>query len=233
MTVASTASAFDTTLANLGIKRSSTSATVASSSSSNTTLGQADFLKLMTAQMQNQDPFNPVDNTQMVAQMAQFSSLAGISEMSSKLTTIADTIGRTSVADASSYIGKTVLTAGDTAYGRTAGGIAGAVELAGAASDVKVTIESESGEVLKQFSLGSQPQGTVAYDWDGTNAAGEAAGSGPFKVSVTAQNKGATVGATGLVWAPVQSVSVPASGSPTLNVAGLGTVLVSAVRQIG
>ena len=96
-----------------------------------------------------------------------------------------------------------------------------------------MTIESESGEVLKQFTLGAQPKGTVAYDWDGTTNTGEAAGSGPFKVSVTAQDKGATVGATGLVWAPVQSVSVPASGSPILNVAGLGTVPVSAVRQIG
>ena len=233
MTVASTASAFDTTLANLGIKRSSTSATVASASSSNTTLGQSDFLKLMTAQMQNQDPFNPVDNTQMVAQMAQFSSLAGISEMSTTLKAIAEKLGATSASDAMAYIGKTVLTAGDTAYGRTTGGIAGAVELDAAASDVNVTISDASGRILHSASLGAQQAGTVAYDWDGTTNTGEAAGSGPFKVSVTAQDKGATVGATGLVWAPVQSVSVPASGSPILNVAGLGTVPVSAVRQIG
>ena len=236
MTAASTSTAFDSTLANLGIKRSSTSATVASSAS--TTLGQADFLKLMTAQMKNQDPFDPVDNTQMVAQMAQFSSLAGISEMSGTLKGISDKLGATSVADASSYIGKTVLTAGNTAYGRSnsdgsGGGIAGAVELAGAASEVKVTIESANGEVLNQLSLGSQPAGTIAYDWDGKTAAGADAGAGPFTVTVTAQNKGAAIGATGLVWAPVQSVSVPTKGSPTLNVAGLGTVSTSAIRQIG
>ena len=53
-------------------------------------LGQSDFLKLLTVQMQQQDPFNPVDNTQMLAQMAQFSSLAGISEMGGTLTSIAD-----------------------------------------------------------------------------------------------------------------------------------------------
>jgi flagellar basal-body rod modification protein FlgD len=229
MTVAT--SSFDTTLSTLGIKRSSTSATPASSAS--TTLGQADFLKLMTAQMKNQDPFDPVDNTQMVAQMAQFSSLAGISEMGATLKGIADKLGATSVADASSYIGKTVLTAGDTAYGRSAGGIAGAVELGGAASDVLVTIESESGQVLRQLSLGAQPKGTATYDWDGRTAGGEDVGAGPFTVTVTAQNNGAAVAATGLVWAPVQSVSVPASGAPTLNVAGLGAVPVTAVRQIG
>ena len=225
------ATSFDSTLANLGIKRTSTSTPVASAGS--TTLGQNDFLKLMTAQMKNQDPFDPVDNTQMVAQMAQFSSLAGISEMSATLKGISDKLGSTSVADASSYIGRTVLTKGDLAYGRTDGGIAGAVELSGKASDVRVTIESQSGEVLKQIALGAQPNGTVAYDWDGLNAAGEDAGSGPFTVTVTAQNKGATVAATSLVWAPVQSVSVPASGSPVLNVAGVGTIPVTAVRQIG
>ena len=85
-----TTSAFDTTLNNLGITRTSSSATVQKSAS--TTLGQADFLKLMTAQMQNQDPFNPTDNTQMVAQMAQFSSLAGINDTNPVLAEISKQI---------------------------------------------------------------------------------------------------------------------------------------------
>jgi flagellar basal-body rod modification protein FlgD len=58
--------------------------------SGNQTLGQEDFLRLMTAQLQAQDPFKPLDNTQMVAQMAQFSSLAGISEVNQSLKAIAD-----------------------------------------------------------------------------------------------------------------------------------------------
>lgn len=53
-------------------------------------LGQTDFLKLLTVQMQQQDPFNPVDNKEMLAQMAQFSSLAGISEMGATLKQIAE-----------------------------------------------------------------------------------------------------------------------------------------------
>src|SRR3982751_3605396 len=119
-------STFDTTLANLGIKRAGSAAQPNVSTAASPTLGQADFLKLMTAQLQNQDPFNPVDNTQMVAQMAQFSSLSGITEMSSTLKTIAAKLTGTSANDALAYVGKTVLTAGDTAFGRTSGGIAGA-----------------------------------------------------------------------------------------------------------
>lgn len=57
---------------------------------SGTQLGQSDFLRLMTAQLSQQDPFNPVDNQQMVAQMAQFSSLAGVSETNTTLQQISD-----------------------------------------------------------------------------------------------------------------------------------------------
>lgn len=49
------------------------------------TLGQADFLRLLTVQIQQQDPFDPVDNKEMLAQMAQFSSLAGINDVNSTL----------------------------------------------------------------------------------------------------------------------------------------------------
>jgi flagellar basal-body rod modification protein FlgD len=210
---------FDSTLASLGINRTTTSTATTANSSGSTTLGQADFLKLMTAQLNNQDPFSPVDNTQMVAQMAQISTSSGISDMSTS--------------DALSYVGKTVLTQGDVAYGRTSGGIAGAVELDGAASNVNVTISDQSGNVLKTLALGAQPQGTVSYDWDGTTNAGTAAGSGPFKVSVSAQNAGTTVTSRGLVWAPVEAVSMPSSGSPTLSVSGIGSVAISDVRQIG
>ncbi|WP_370221033.1 flagellar hook assembly protein FlgD [Qipengyuania sp.] len=53
-------------------------------------LGQGDFLKLLTVQMQQQDPFDPVDNKEMLAQMAQFSSLAGVAETNASLERIAD-----------------------------------------------------------------------------------------------------------------------------------------------
>ena len=225
------ASSFDSTLSNLGITRATT-ATTTTAASNSSTLNQSDFLKLMTAQMQNQDPFNPVDNTQMVAQMAQFSSLAGISEMSTTMKSIADKLNVTSASDAMAYVGKTVLTAGDTAYGRTSGGVAGGIELGGDATAVNVTITDANGGVLKTMALGSAPKGTVNYDWDGKTATGEDAGTGPFKVIVNAQNNGTTVASTNLVWAPVQSVSTT-TGAAILTLPGLGEVPVTAVRQIG
>ena len=228
-----TSTSFNDTLTNLGIKTSATTGTKANPNLGKTSLDQSDFLKLMTAQMNNQDPFNPVDNTQMVAQMAQFSQVAGISSMNSTLQAIATKLNATTAADALSYVGKTVLTAGNTAYPRTAGGIAGAVELDGAATSVKVTISDAQGSVLKSLDLGAQSAGTINYDWDGKTDGGEAAGAGPYKVSVVAQKDGAAITSRGLVWAPVETVSAPASGSPVLSVTGLGSVKISDIRQIG
>jgi len=226
------ASAFDTTLTNLGINRSTTSA-AASAVKTSSGLGTSDFLKLLTAQLQNQDPFSPTDNSQMVAQLAQITSTSGISDINTTLKAIQDKLGATSTTDALAYVGRTVLTQGSTAYGRTAGGLAGAVELDGDATDVSVSIQDANGIVLNTLQLGAQKAGTVSYDWDGKTAAGADAGPGPFKVSVSAANAGNSVTSRGLVWAPVAAVSVPASGSPLLTVPGLGQVPVTAVRQVG
>ena len=221
---------FASTVQSLGI---GTTRTPPVSAANSTALGQNDFLKLMTAQLNNQDPFAPVDNTQMVAQMAQFSSLAGISEMSTTLKAISTKLGATTTADATAYLGKTVLTEGDTAYGRSAGGIAGAVELDANATKATVTIASRDGQILKTIQLGARKAGTATFDWDGKTDAGEDAGSGPFKVGVAAQDSGKSIASRALVWAPVQSVSLPANGPAVLTLPGIGPVPVTAVRQIG
>ncbi|MBB4152317.1 flagellar basal-body rod modification protein FlgD [Sphingomonas jinjuensis] len=227
-------SSFDQTLSSLGIKRSGATGTTpkVSTSGTKTTLDQSDFLALMTAQMKNQDPFNPVDNTQMVAQMAQFSSTAGISQMNATLTGIASKLNAASASDAMGYVGKAVLTAGDTAYERTSGGITGAIELDTDATDVNVSITDANGNVVKNIQLGKQSAGSATFDWDGKDDAGNKVEGGPYKVSVDAANLSKVVPARTLVWAPVESAALPASGEPTLKVTGVGTVKTSAVRGV-
>ena len=225
-------SAFDTTLSNLGIARTGTGPTVTTAAASQS-LGQQDFLKLMTAQLKNQDPFAPVDNTQMVAQLAQISSTSGIAEMGTTLKAIQEKLGATTSSDALAYVGRTVLTEGSTAYGRAAGGLAGAVELDKDATDVTMSIKDANGQTLQTLSLGAQKAGTATYDWDGKTAGGAEAGTGPFTVAVNAANGGESVTARNLVWAPVAAVSLPASGTPMLTLPGIGQVAASAVRQVG
>ncbi|MDG5488977.1 flagellar hook assembly protein FlgD [Sphingomonas sp. BGYR3] len=227
------ASAFDTTLDGLGIKRSDTSSAAMANATGKSSLGQQDFLSLMTAQLRNQDPFEPVDNTQMVAQMAQFSSLAGQQEMNSTLKAIADKLGATSPAEALSWVGRTVLTEGSTAYARDIGGIEAGIELDKDATGVTVTIGDADGNPVRTIEMGKQAAGTVMFDWDGTLANGEPAGTGPYTLSVEARGASGAVPARALVWAPVTSVSLPATGGPVLNLPGIGQVSASAVRRIG
>lgn len=227
---------FDSTLQTLGIKRYGASTSSGATDTSNlgkTEMDQSDFLTLMTAQLKNQDPFEPVDNTQMVAQMAQFSSLSGITEMNTTLKAIADKLSGTSLGDALGYVGKTVLTEGSTAWPRTSGGIAGAVALAGNATDVSVTISDPDGKTLKTLVLGAQDKGAVAFDWDGTTDSGDPAGGGPFTVQVAARNADGAVSAAPLVWAPVSTVSLGTDGEPVLTLPGIGQVPLSAVWQVG
>lgn len=222
---------FDTTLAGLGISRPS--AVPPTNAKGSASLGQADFLALMTAQLKNQDPFDPVDNTQMVAQMAQFSSLAGITEMSGTLKAIADKLGAVSATDAMAYVGRAVLVEGEAGYPMASGVMAGTIELDADATDVDVRISGPNGELLKTVQLGARPAGSFDYEWDGVTDAGEPAGAGPFTVRVTARDGGETVAARSLVWAPVSSVALNAGGTPILTIPGIGQVPATAVRKVG
>lgn len=229
------ATSFNSTLANLGIGRSGTTPTSAAASAAGATqMSQGDFLKLMTEQLKNQDPFAPVDNTQMVAQMAQFSSLAGITQMNTTLQAISDRLGGTTTSDMMSWVGRNVLTQGNTAYPRTDGGLSGQIDLGSDATGVDVSIEDGTGKTLKTVSLGPQAKGSVDFDWDGSTDSGDPAGSGPFTIHVTARNaQGGSVTATPYVWAPVSAVSLSPTGDPVLTLPGLGQVPSSAVRQVG
>ena len=161
-----------------------------------------------------------------------FSSLAGITEMSTTLKAIADKLGSTGLSDALGYVGRAVLVEGATNYPLTDGSIAGAIELDGAANDVRVTITDASGAVLKTVSLGAQKPGIIDYTSDGTTDSGDPAGDGPFTGNVTAAAGANTVPARSLIWAPVQSVSM-SNGQPTLSIPGLGQVPATAVRKVG
>jgi flagellar basal-body rod modification protein FlgD len=226
------ATSFDTTLADLGITRSAATSAPVGRSRDASEMTSGDFIKLMTAQMKNQDPFEPMDNSQMVAQMAQFSSLSSQSEMATTLKSIATKLGAATTSDALGFVGKTVLIEGAAAYPRAGGGFAGAVELGGAASAVHLTIARANGDVVRTVGLGAHAAGTLSYDWDGTDDAGEATGNGPFTVTAHARDGAKTVAARTLVWAPVTSVSMPSGAAPVLTLPGIGQVATTAVRAI-
>jgi flagellar basal-body rod modification protein FlgD len=184
--------------------------------SPSTGLDQSDFLKLMTTQLKTQDPFNPVDNTQMVAQMAQFSSVAGISEMNQSLKSMAADIAASRVGDASNWIGRSALVSSDVATPLSNGAYAGEVDLPDDATDVSIGLMDANGAVVHSEALGAQTAGTIAFAWDGKDAAGNAAATGPLKLVVNARGEDGTIKATSSTWTGISGVQSPASGATKL-----------------
>jgi flagellar basal-body rod modification protein FlgD len=207
------------------------SATSTGSSSSATSAASASatedrFLKLLVAQMKNQDPLNPLDNAQVTSQMAQLSTVTGIEKLNATLQAQTQAQSLQSV----SMIGHSVLATGDALT--LSGGIsAGGFDLAKDADSVKVSVLDSSGGVVKTIDLGATSSGISTFSWDGTTTTGATAADGDYTFKVSATQKGSAVTATTLGVGKVSSVLMDATGTQ-LSVTGLGLVGLSDVRQV-
>ena len=130
-------------------------------------LGQEDFLKLMTTQLQNQDPFAPMENGEFIAQMAQFSTVTGITSMDESLKNVAAKLGETRIATAANMLGHSVLVPGKIARTDDDGSVNGVIDLPSAATNVNVVFKSQSGDIIDTISLGNQSSGLVGFAWHG------------------------------------------------------------------
>jgi flagellar basal-body rod modification protein FlgD len=223
-----------TSTASLIAALNGTSASSSSSSSSTTSSAndiQSSFLKLLTTQLQNQDPTNPMDSAQMTSQLAQISTAQGIGTLSDKLTSLLSTYQTSQSLQAVSLVGQNVLAAGDVVSLSSSKGY-GAVDLASAAKDVAVTIKDSSGATVKTIDLGALSSGTNAFSWDGTDNSGNTVSDGTYYMSVAAtDSSGTAVTATPLSLSSVSSVSLK-NGTPKVTVAGLGDLSLSQIYQV-
>ena len=184
-------------------------------------MDQNDFLRLMTTQLVTQDPFNPVDNTQMVAQMAQFSQVAGIAEMNASLKALVQGMSADRLADAS-WIGRQVLVESDTAVPLADGSYSGEVALADGAEQLSISWVDSNGAVVHSENLGARGPGTVPVAWDGKNSAGETVANGPLKMVVTASVGGEAITPATAAWVNVTGIQSPGGGAAAKLLTPLG-----------
>ena len=178
-------------------------ATSASTSTTDTAAMQDRFLKLLVAQINNQDPMSPMDNAQMTSQMAQINTVSGIQQVNQTLTSMAAQFTAMQVLQGTSMVGHNVLTAGSTLVPDPSTGMAaGAFDLAGAADAVKVEILAPGGQVLDTVNMGALPQGRQAFQWNAASYQGT--GSPTFRVTATSGKQ--AVPTTSLVSEQVVSV---------------------------
>lgn len=133
-------------------------------------LGKNDFLKLLVAQMNNQNPLEPQDNTEFVAQLAQFSSVEGIDNLNNTVDDMATELRSSQALQASSLVGQSVVVPGNE-FGFLQNGdlIAGYTEVPATTSNVTLQIKNKSGQTLETINLGYHEKGPMSLRWDGAN----------------------------------------------------------------
>lgn len=209
-----------------------TTKTPVTAASKGQSIDQSGFLKLLTAQLQTQDPTAPTDSTQMVQQMATFSQVAGIAEMNSSLKSMTSDLSAARFGDASGWIGRAALVSGAVATQSSNGAFAGQITLPSDAKAVTLALVNSSGQTVYTKDLGAKGAGDISWSWDGKDAAGEATKDGALQVVVTAVGTdGKAVSPQNATWNEIQSVKSPATGTTQL-ITGLGGISPSDVLQL-
>ncbi|NVO06087.1 MAG: flagellar hook assembly protein FlgD [Rhodoferax sp.] len=209
---------------------SSTAAASSSSLASATTSAQDQsdrFLKLLVAQLSNQDPMNPMDNSQMTSQIAQINTVSGIQQLNDTVKSMSAQYTSMQVMQGAAMIGHQVVASGSTLSINAGVGTA-AVSLDADASDVTLQVLSPSGQIINQSSLGAMTAGTHNLQWD----ASKYTGSGTPTFNVVAKNGSTTVTATPLVRDSIASVGTDSSGAMSLTLKSGSSIKYDSIKSI-
>ncbi|HEX7992054.1 MAG TPA: flagellar hook capping FlgD N-terminal domain-containing protein [Stenotrophomonas sp.] len=213
---------------SLGLTAPNTTTTTSKNKSS---LDQADFLKLMTTQLQHQDPTKPMDNSQMVAQMAQLSTVQGITDLNTSVKGFQQSMASDQVLRGAALVGHEVMVPSTKVALEAEGGTSGTVA-APSAGSVTVDITDANGLKVTQLTVPANAAGEVAFQWDGTDADGKRMPAGSYTVTAThTDTAGAQSKLSTYVQAEVESVTVGSDGL-YLNLKGLGTAPLDYVLRV-
>ena len=205
---------------------STATASTSSTNASTTEASQDRFLKLLVAQLNNQDPMNPMDNAQMTSQMAQINTVTGIQQVNDTLKSMADQFTAMQALQGANMVGHNVLMEGNTLT--PIDGVAvGAVDLGGRAESVKIDVMSPGGQVVDTINAGALDAGRHYFNWDASSYTG--GGTPTFKVTATLGGK--DIATTALSSDKVVSVGTE-NGAMTMQLQGRGATAYSTVKAI-
>ena len=219
------------TISPVGQTTSSSSASAASAAANaaaDPAAAQDRFLKLLVAQLNNQDPMNPLDNAQMTSQIAQINTVTGIQQLNDTVNKFASQLAVQQLVQGSSLVGHQVLVEGDTlAVDAQSGQASGGFDLAASAASVTVQVLDASGKQIGTVDMGALPAGRHGFAWD---ASGYQGSSAPH-FQVVASNGATAVSATPLTAQQVSAVSL-SNGALQLQLSDGSSVAQSAVKAV-
>ncbi len=195
-------------------------------------LGMGTFLKLMVTQLNNQDPFKPMDNSTFLGQIAQFGSVTGLDKLNNKISDLSASLTSGQALQAGSLVGREVLVPVDTGVLQAGGTLRGQVDLPESSSRVDLRVYDPAGQLVRELPLGAASAGPLRFSWDGLDDKGNYLPPGRYRIEVAAQQGDQSVLLQPQLFATVESVSLSGADGLTLNLAGLGPVSFNSVKQI-
>jgi flagellar basal-body rod modification protein FlgD len=216
--------------ASLGL---STPANAARGTNDASDLGLNSFLKLMVTQLNNQDPFKPMDNGQFLGQIAQFASVTGLEELNGNFDSLAATITSGQALQAGSLVGREVLAPVEAARLEAGGVVRGQVAAAEAGSDVTLRVYDHLNQLVREMPLGRAEEGQpLTFTWDGNNDSDEFAGEGIYRLRLQTELEEGPVDLQTRLFSRVESVNLDGARGLTVNLEGLGPVAFNHIQQI-
>lgn len=197
-----------------------------------TELGQEQFLALMMQQFRNQDPLKPQDPGQFLAQLAQFSSVAGIADINKGIGDLAAAIYASQSLQASGMVGRDVLTDGYTARLTDGGSVRGGVELPIPTDKGFVRVFDATGQLVRELPLGSRDAGLVTFSWDGVASDGTRAPPGTYSIAAGFRDAAGEVQIPTYMSTRVAGVSLDGGSQPQLTTDTGRSISLGDVRAI-
>jgi len=193
-------------------------------------LGKNEFLNLMIAQMNNQDPLDPAKNEDFIAQLAQFSTVEGIENMNKSMAGMAAAMQSSLAVQASSLVGRSVMVPANQAV-LGANGLTGSVDVPQISGNVVMEISGINGELIRNIELGARSVGSLRFGWDGQTDSGDYAQQGLYRVRAYSDVAGARQELAVNLPDQVVSVSIGDAGVMA-NLASGSSVAATAIKEI-
>lgn len=193
---------------------------------------QSDFLSLIIAQMQNQDPTQPANPNQFVNELASLSEVSGINNMNSSMNNLSTTMQSSQLLTGTGLIGRSVLAPGTTAVLAAGGSVSGAVQAPPGAGSVTIQVTDASGALVKTLQVPAQSSGLTSFTWDGTTNSGAVAPPGTYDFAAAAMSGGSPASLPPYLQSTVNSVTIdPTTQSLSLNTTS-GPMSLSNIVQV-
>ncbi|MEC7984116.1 MAG: flagellar hook capping FlgD N-terminal domain-containing protein [Myxococcota bacterium] len=154
-----------------------------------TNLGKDAFLKLLVAQMQNQDPLNPQSNEEFIAQLSQFTQVEQLLNLNDNFDSLYMAMNSVNNTSMTQLLGKDVVAVGDQFSYSGEGSVELHYDASSVASNSKVIVYDEDGSIVYSGAGGSLQQGQNHIVWDGKDVNGKDAPPGVYRFSIEGQGQ--------------------------------------------